>query len=195
LTKYTKYVKIFIVVRPTKQRKDIRRKEILAAALECFVQYGLHKTTFEDVARRAEVSRSLIYSYFEDKKHLFLSVVKDVLDEQRLKTEMVLKSGLGDEEKFLEILESWGVKLYAKGADSPHGGELLEEGLRAWEQVGVKYKEYLVRVLAKFVGGADVAEFVVLSIKGLQSDHPSVPVLRKRAKLLVELCRRRSRRP
>jgi AcrR family transcriptional regulator len=180
---------------PSNERKDIRRKEILSAALDCFVQYGYGKTTFEDVAGKAKVSRSLIYAYFEDKKHLFLSVVKDVLDEHRRMTEQVLKSGSGDHEKFLGILDLWGVKLYAKGADSPHGGELLDEGLRAWEEVGVKYKEYLIRTLAQFVGGTDVAELAILSIKGLQSDRPSVSALRKRIKLLAELSWRQDGRP
>jgi AcrR family transcriptional regulator len=168
-------------------RKSLRRKAMLGAALECFIQYGLQKTTFEDVARQAGISRSLIYAYFKDKKHLFLSVVKDVLDECRTKTDAVLKSDLPMEERFREVLDLWGVKLYAKGADNPHGSELLEEGLRAWEEVGVKYKQYLIRALARFVGGADAAELIVLSIKGLQSDRPSVPVLRKRIRLLAEL--------
>ncbi|MCX5796310.1 MAG: TetR/AcrR family transcriptional regulator [Elusimicrobia bacterium] len=180
---------------PAQQRKDIRRQSILAAALECFIQYGLHKTTFEDVSKQAGVSRSLLYAYFKDKRHLFLSVVKDVLDEYRRKTDTVLKSGLGSREKFQEVLGLWGVELYAKGADSPNGGELLDEGLRAWEQVGVKYKEYLIRVLAGFAGGADAAELVVLSIKGLQSDRPSVPVLRKRIGLLAQLAWQRRGRP
>jgi AcrR family transcriptional regulator len=180
---------------PIKERRDIRRKEILAAALECFIQYGLQKTTFEDVAGKAGVSRSLIYAYFEDKKHLFLSVVKDVLDEQRQKTDAVLKALLGDEEKFLEVLDLWGVQLYAKGAASPHGGELLDEGLRAWEEVGVKYKEYLIRTLAGFVGSADVAEFIILSIKGLQSDRPAVSTMRKRVRLLADLCWQRRKKP
>ena len=176
---------------PAEERKNIRRQEILAAALECFIQYGFAKTVFDDVARKAGVSRSLLYAYFKDKKHLFLSVVQDVLQELRQETEAVLQSDAGDKDKFLEVLERWGVGLYAKGADSPHGGELLDEGMRAWEEVGVKYKDYLIRVLARFMGGAEAAEFVVLSIKGLQSDRPSVPALRKRVKLLAELCRRR----
>jgi len=180
---------------PLKERKDIRRKEILAAAFGCFNQYGYAKTTFDDVARSAGVSRSLLYAYFKDKKDLFLSVAQDVLDEQRRQTEAVLKSDAGDERKFQEVLELWAVDLYAKVSDSPHGGELLDEGLRAWEEIGVKYKEYLIRALSRFLDGTEVAELLVLSIKGIQGDRPSVPVLRKRIGLLAQLGWQRRRRP
>ncbi|MBI5240243.1 MAG: TetR/AcrR family transcriptional regulator [Elusimicrobia bacterium] len=173
--------------RPALERKSSRRRELMAAAFGCFVQYGYAKTVFEDVARKAGVSRSLLYSYFKDKKDLFLSVVKDCLDDARRRSDVVLGSRAPDREKLLQVMEIWCVELYAMGADSPHGGELLDEGTRAWEEVGVKYKEYLVRALARFVGGSEVSELIVLSVKGLQADRPSVLVLRRRIRLLAEL--------
>lgn len=176
-------------------RRDDRRREILAAAFECFIQYGHAKTTFDDVARKAEVSRSLLYSYFKDKEDLFLSVARELLDEQRQKTEAVLKSGAGDERMFHEVLELWGLGLYAKVADSPHGRELLGEGYRAWEVIGSKYRDYLIRVLSRFVGASDISELLVLCMKGVQGDHPSVPVLRKRMRLLARLAWNRRERP
>ena len=180
---------------PAQERKNHRRKEILAAAFECFIQYGHGKTTFEDVAGKAGVSRSLLYAYFEDKEDLFLAVAQDVLAGQRQKTEAVLDSGSAERDKFGEILDLWGVDLYAKVADSPHGGELLGEGYRAWEVIGAKYREYLIQVLARFVGSADVSEILVLCLKGLQGDRPSVPVLRKRTRLLEGLSWKRRARP
>jgi AcrR family transcriptional regulator len=180
---------------PRRERKNIRRREILAAAFECFIQYGHAKTTFDDVARKTEVSRSLLYAYFKDKEDLFLSVARELLDEQRQKTEAVLKSGSSDEEKFRDVLELWGLGLYAKVSDSPHGRELLGEGYRAWEVIGSKYREYLIRALSRFVGGADVSELLVLCMKGAQGDQPSVPVLRKRLRLLERLAWKRRGRP
>jgi AcrR family transcriptional regulator len=180
---------------PRRERKSIRRREILAAAFECFIQYGHAKTTFDDVARKTEVSRSLLYSYFKDKEDLFLAVAQDVLEGQRQKTEAALKSGAGDERKFHEVLELWGVELYAKVSDSPHGRELLGEGYRAWEVIGSKYRDYLIRVLSRFVGASDISELLVLCMKGAQGDQPSVPVLRKRLRLLARLAWARRGRP
>ena len=168
-------------------RKDVRRKEILGAAYKVFIQYGYGKTTFDDIAHKAGVSRTLLYAYFDDKKDLFLSVARELLDGQGTKTEAILKSKEADEQKLVGILQLWSVELYADVADSPHGGELLDEGYRAWEQIGVHYKEKIVRAVTPFVGGPDVAEIIILALKGLQADRPSVPVLRKRVKLLAEV--------
>ena len=42
-----------------------RRKQILDAAFQCFVQFGYSKTSMEDVARKSNLSRPLIYSETE----------------------------------------------------------------------------------------------------------------------------------
>ena len=57
-----------------KGRADTRML-LLAAAAACVEQYGVEKTTLEDVARRAEVSRPTVYRYFKDRDDLVLAVV------------------------------------------------------------------------------------------------------------------------
>lgn len=49
---------------------------ILEAADECFTTYGLAKTTMDDVARRAEVSRATVYRYFSDRESLVLESIR-----------------------------------------------------------------------------------------------------------------------
>ncbi len=48
---------------------------LLTAAREVFREYGPVKSTMADVARRAGVSKSLVYYYFKDKKELFQQVI------------------------------------------------------------------------------------------------------------------------
>jgi len=169
------------------QRRSLRRKHILEAALGCFLQYGYAKTALDDVAREAGVSRSLLYTYFTDKTDLFVRLVNDLLDAQRGKTEQVLASRASRKDKFFRIMELWGVDLYALGAASPHGHELLDEGNRVWDKIGHKHADALVQALSGFVAGGAAAEVITLAIKGMQADHPTVPVLRKRIHLLAEL--------
>ncbi|MCP5059968.1 MAG: TetR/AcrR family transcriptional regulator [bacterium] len=57
------------------------RDAILEAAEVLFGERGFSKTTLEDVAASAEVSRPLVYRYFGDKKGLFAVVVERVLRE------------------------------------------------------------------------------------------------------------------
>ncbi|MET3131124.1 AcrR family transcriptional regulator [Oxalobacteraceae bacterium GrIS 1.11] len=59
------------------RRKDARPQELLAAALDLFVERGFASTRLEDVARRAGVSKGTLYLYFANKEELFKAVVRE----------------------------------------------------------------------------------------------------------------------
>lgn len=61
------------------RRKDARPEEIIAAALDLFVERGFAVTRLEDVAARAGVSKGTLYLYFENKEDLFKAVVRGSL--------------------------------------------------------------------------------------------------------------------
>lgn len=58
------------------RRKEDRPAEITAAAFSTFVEKGYAGTRVEEVAKRAGVSKGLLYLYFKTKEELFKSVVK-----------------------------------------------------------------------------------------------------------------------
>ncbi|MEQ3549906.1 TetR/AcrR family transcriptional regulator [Pseudonocardia nematodicida] len=51
------------------------RRRLVGAAEECFLDYGVRRTTMDDVARRAGVSRPTVYRYFSDRDALVVEVV------------------------------------------------------------------------------------------------------------------------
>lgn len=51
------------------------RERLVDAAEVCVDRFGLVKTTLEDVARQAEVSRATVYRYFADRDELMLAVL------------------------------------------------------------------------------------------------------------------------
>ena len=57
-----------------------RRDRVLAVALEAFGRYGFRKTSMEDVARAAGISRQGLYLQFAGKEALFRAVVSRELD-------------------------------------------------------------------------------------------------------------------
>ena len=58
------------------RRKESRPSELLAAALELFVERGFAATRLDDVAARAGVSKGTLYLYFAGKDDLFKAVVR-----------------------------------------------------------------------------------------------------------------------
>lgn len=59
------------------RRKEARPSELMAAALELFVEKGFVGTRLEDVAARAGVSKGTLYLYFDSKEALFKAVVQE----------------------------------------------------------------------------------------------------------------------
>ncbi len=58
------------------RRKESRPAELLAAALEIFVERGFAATRLDDVAARAGVSKGTLYLYYPSKDELFKAVVR-----------------------------------------------------------------------------------------------------------------------
>lgn len=61
------------------RRKDDRPAEITAAALAAFAENGYAATRVDDVAKRAGVSKGLLYLYFKTKEDLFKAVIRSFI--------------------------------------------------------------------------------------------------------------------
>jgi AcrR family transcriptional regulator len=61
-----------------RRRKAERPQEILEAAFIEFSRHGYAVTTLDRIAERAGVTKGTIYVYFENKEHLFISMVHAV---------------------------------------------------------------------------------------------------------------------
>jgi AcrR family transcriptional regulator len=61
------------------RRKEDRPQEITDAAFAAFAENGYAATRVEEVAKRAGVSKGLLYLYFKTKEELFKAVVRSVV--------------------------------------------------------------------------------------------------------------------
>ena len=59
--------------------EDPRRERLLAAALATFMRFGFKKTSMQEVARAAELSRQGLYLHFATKEELFSATVRYAL--------------------------------------------------------------------------------------------------------------------
>ena len=65
-------------MRRTKQQSERTRQDILAAARKVFARQGVTRTTFEEIAASAGVTRGAIYWHFADKTELFFAMREQV---------------------------------------------------------------------------------------------------------------------
>ena len=87
------------------RRKENRPQEITEAALDAFAENGYAGTRVEEVAKRAGVSKGLLYLYFKTKEELFKAVIRSFVvpridalvarvEETELSAEQVLRGPL-----------------------------------------------------------------------------------------------------
>lgn len=69
------------------EERDRRRAEIVDAAESLYAETGWDAVTMDQVARRARLSRALVYVYFRDKPDLHLALVERALDTLRVRFE------------------------------------------------------------------------------------------------------------
>ncbi|VEI18687.1 Rut operon repressor [Serratia plymuthica] len=67
---------------PTRRARAVaaKRSTIMDAALEFFSLYGIHGTSLDQVAERADVSKTNLLYYFPSKEELYVAVLKGILD-------------------------------------------------------------------------------------------------------------------
>ena len=83
---------------PDRPADDLRRRRLMDAALTVFLRFGFRKTSMDEVARAANVSRQGLYLHFATKEELFRASVAYFLD-----TALAAAAGaLADAERPLE---------------------------------------------------------------------------------------------
>lgn len=81
------------------RRKDERPAEITEAALAAFAENGYAATRVDDVAKRAGVSKGLLYLYFKTKEELFKAVIRSFVAPKVQELSVIVdKSDLSAEE-------------------------------------------------------------------------------------------------
>lgn len=98
------------------RRKQDRPQELLAAALQLFVERGYAATRLEDVAAQAGVSKGTLYLYFENKEALFKSVVRTNMLPLLAEAESMIDAYTGSSADLLrELVLGWWVSATSSG--------------------------------------------------------------------------------
>lgn len=105
---------------------DPRQEAILGAAWQCFSAYGFKKTTMDDIARGAGMSRPALYQHYHSKEDIFRRLALLYFDEAAGAMERAL-AGPGDVGSQLHAaFVAQGGRIAEAMLGSPHGMELLD---------------------------------------------------------------------
>ena len=79
------------------------KESILRASKELFRKYGYHKTSVNEIAKKAHIAKATIYKYFESKEQILDFILMDYLD-TNLRGIIQNKAQFNDEEEHLKAL-------------------------------------------------------------------------------------------
>jgi Bacterial regulatory proteins, tetR family len=165
-------------------KDEARRREILDAAFACFIRYGYAKVGVNDVAKAAGISRPLVYLLFKSKEDIFINMFSTLFDDQLERAGAAAAAALGNRERIANVLQIVYLDTWSKLKAAPE--DLLDAAERLFPKLGSKYRTGVATILGNILGKQESGELLILAIKGLSYDRPSIGVLRKRVALLVD---------
>lgn len=175
-----------------------RQDVIFAAAFEAFATYGFRKTSMDDIARLAGLSRSALYLTHRNKEDILRTVASRCLDEALDAVEAVLAADPPDVEAglFAAFTAKDGVYMEAVLA-TPHAAEIVEDGLVATQDIVTAAEARLRQLLAGWLArrtlpdgigtATEIAESIVAALTGLKVSSRDFATYREGERRLARL--------
>ncbi len=180
---------------------DDRVERILDAAYECFTRHGIRRTTMDDIAAAAEMSRPAVYQYVRNKDDAFRRLAGRLFDGglARATEGASVEGPLAD--RLYRVLSAKLELTLRLWDDSPHAAELLDAGARLSGDLVEQYEKATRDLIENIVTAAadrgeirvdvvpvgDFAEIAVAFIHGLETSHGDPELPRQRLRQGVEL--------
>ncbi|MGB0701801.1 MAG: TetR/AcrR family transcriptional regulator [Pseudohongiellaceae bacterium] len=136
-------------------KHQAKRDAVYDAASVVFAQYGFRRTTMNDIAKSAGISRPALYLMFENKEDLFQGLAAHRLDQAIDSALSVLQGNGKIADRFLESLLVFEQIFYEPIADSPHGTELMDISLSLASEIMTKKLARFHAALTKSLSEAE----------------------------------------
>ncbi|CAM4510952.1 TetR/AcrR family transcriptional regulator [Corallococcus exiguus] len=162
-----------------------RRARILTAARWCFLNFGFAKTALEDIAKRAGLSRTLLYRTFKDKEEIYRAVFVDWLISRHPAAKEAANGPGSAYERLLSVCRLMALEPWAEMVGAPMGSEFLDACERIDPESEALYRKVVLECVVAILGDEPSSEVFLLALDGLLADKPSMETLEQRTQLLA----------
>lgn len=138
----------------TGSREAEKRARILDGAMTVFLAYGYQRTTMDDIARAAEMSRPALYLQFRNKAEIYRAIASDIMDQSVAAAERALARPGDLAERLSGLIEEAVFSLHERLAGSPHAADILDMKNNLAADLVARWKDGLCRA----IGGAIAEE-------------------------------------
>ncbi len=143
--------------------KDPKRAPILEAAADAFLTYGFRRTSMEDIARAAGLSRPALYLHFRSKEDIFRSLGRLYYERAAAGVAAELVPGRPVAEALTAAFAAQGGEMLAAILASPHGAELTDGRTAGADGDGCEGQERVAAIYAAWLQGEAAAGRVTLA--------------------------------
>ncbi len=98
---------------------------ILTAAFDVFASYGFKRTSMDDIAKAAGVSRPALYQSFANKSDIYRAIVGSFFDTIETQWKPLVQSDGPVVERLVSVFEIGVVQPHTMIENMPHGDELI----------------------------------------------------------------------
>jgi AcrR family transcriptional regulator len=153
---------------------DDKQNSILNAALSVFGRYGFKRTSMEDIAREADISRAALYLRFENKAAIFVALALGMGEQACLAAETAWPETLPFEVGLAASACALHVPFWKIIQEMPHGRELVEADDKTVGEVLAAINARFGALIASRAGGllcsashGDREAFATMVVAGL----------------------------
>jgi AcrR family transcriptional regulator len=104
-------------------RDEAMSDRIVSSARQCFERFGINKTTIDDIAKHASISRPTVYKYFRGKEDLLDRISHD----ESLKINVEVRKRLVRKGKFDEMMTEALLLVVRVAAQNPYVRRTLDQ--------------------------------------------------------------------
>ncbi|MDR1612627.1 MAG: TetR/AcrR family transcriptional regulator [Planctomycetota bacterium] len=162
-----------------------RHAAILSAARWCFLNFGFAKTSLEDIARRANISRTLLYRFFKGKEDIFKAVFVDWLVTRHPAARQAAAASGGRYGRLLAVCGAMVLEPWSDMVGTPMGSEFFAACGRVDPDIDGYHRNVARQCVAAILGDEENAEVFILALDGLLADKPDVDTLKRRIQILA----------
>lgn len=148
---------------------DPKRARILEAATRLVLAYGFSRTTMDDIARAAEMSRPALYLLFRNKTEIYRALAGQHLDQSLSRAETILRQDGTFSDRMMSMIEECLIGMMRHIAESPHGAEILDMKSTLAGDIVSGWKQRLGGLIAAAVEAEATANGVDLDARGLSA--------------------------
>ena len=174
-----------MVVRLTQDEAATRKAKVLLAARWCFLNFGYAKTAFEDIAKKASLSRTLLYRLFKNKEEVYQAVFADWLLSRQAAAKLAATEPGSSYNRLMKVCRLMALEPWAEMVGTPMGSEFLQTCALIDAENDALYRKIVHQCAATILGDRTSAEVFLLALDGLFADQPSMDVLEQRTKVLA----------